>query len=130
MRYFGSTIKDPNGVAALAKWVAEAAMRDLLAGVEPRDPAVKVTIRDLANRFLTEKLEAVECGELADSSFRASQARVRIRGRNFWSQSRGSCPDATRLCRLAAAANRPICPEHRRGFRSDDQNCVPVGIRF
>jgi len=44
---------DPNGQAALDKWLAQ--KDDLLAGRTPRPASDGLTVRDLANRFLTTK---------------------------------------------------------------------------
>jgi integrase len=68
LRYFGKVADDPKGKAALEKWLAE--RDDLLAGREPRNemPA-GITIRDLANAFLTHKQDLVNAEELCQRTF-------------------------------------------------------------
>jgi integrase len=64
LHYFGK-INDPQ--AALEKWLAE---KDaLLAGQEPRRKVEDITLRELANGFLTYKQELVVSGELSDRTF-------------------------------------------------------------
>ena len=58
--YFGPW-RDPK--AALEKWLAE--KDDLLAGRTPRPKTDGVTLRDLANRYLTSKKALADNGELA-----------------------------------------------------------------
>ena len=66
--YFGSTINDPNGEAALSRWLEQ--KDDLIAGRAPRVQGDGLTIRDLCNRFLTEKQDLVNTGELSPRTFR------------------------------------------------------------
>jgi integrase len=66
--YFGKAVDDPNGKAALNKWLDE--KDDLLAGRIPRKtPAEGVTVKDLVNHFLTLKQSMVEAGELMPRTF-------------------------------------------------------------
>ena len=66
--YFGKVADDPEGEAALEKWLAE---RDyLLAGRTPPTNAEGLTVRYLVNRFLTAKKHKLERGELTDRTFR------------------------------------------------------------
>jgi len=70
IHYFGSTVADPNGVAALDRWLA---VKDaLLSGRLPRTPADGdgVRIKDVVNAFLTAKQTAVDAGELSERAFR------------------------------------------------------------
>ena len=60
LHYFGPW-RDPK--AALEKWLAE--KDDLLAGRTPRPKTDGVTLRDLANRYLTSKKALADNGELA-----------------------------------------------------------------
>lgn len=60
--YFGADAK-----AALARWVTEGP--SLLAGRARPGQADRLTCRDLVNRFLTAKLEAMNAGELSRASF-------------------------------------------------------------
>ncbi len=60
-RYFGSTITDPNGLAALEAFLAQ--KDDLFAGREPRN-GQGVTCRELCNAFLTAKQRLVDSGDI------------------------------------------------------------------
>jgi len=76
-RYFGHVADDPDGAAALEKWLAQ--KDDLLAGREPRPAVEGLTVSAVCNHFLTHKLALVESGELAQRTFdryRSSCARV------------------------------------------------------
>ena len=66
--YFGKVADDPQGKVALNKWLDE---KDaLLAGRTPRKtPAEGVTVKDLANHFLTLKQSMVDAGELMPRTF-------------------------------------------------------------
>jgi integrase len=66
--YFGKVADDPDGQAALEKWLAQ--KDDLLAGRRPRTSNGSLTVRDLCNRFLTAKLAALESGELSPRTFK------------------------------------------------------------
>ncbi len=67
LRYFGKVRDDPKGRAALEKWLEQ---KDaLLAGKVPRPKAVGLTIRDLANRFLSAKRDLVNSSEIGPRTF-------------------------------------------------------------
>ncbi len=61
--YFGKITDDPKGDIALNKWLAD--KDSLLAGPTPRLQQDGLTLRDLANRFLTAKQHLVDEGALA-----------------------------------------------------------------
>lgn len=65
-RHFFGTWDDPD--AALQKWLDE--KDDLLAGRTPRTKANELTVKELADRFLTAKLHRVRSGELSRYSYR------------------------------------------------------------
>jgi integrase len=65
--YFGKVESDPQGRAALELWLAQ--RDDLLAGRTPRLAGDGLTIRDLINRFLTVKKQAVESKEITQRHF-------------------------------------------------------------
>ena len=65
--YFGKVAADPDGQAALVKWLDQ--RDDLLAGRTPRVAGVGLTVRDLANRFLMRQKSKVDSGELAVGTF-------------------------------------------------------------
>ncbi len=77
MHYFGKASTDPDGEAALERWLAE---KDaLLAGLPPRANAKGTSIRELANGFLSHKKALLEAGELTERTFaeyHASCARL------------------------------------------------------
>lgn len=60
--YFGSVADDPNGKAALEKWLDR--RDDLLAGRVPKADRDGLRLADLCNHWLTYKAELVESGEL------------------------------------------------------------------
>src|SRR5689334_15147402 len=63
LHYFGSWRDDPEGEAALKKYVDQ---KDALhAGRKPRTQGEGLTVRDLVNRFLTNKRHLLDTGELA-----------------------------------------------------------------
>ncbi len=68
LRYFGRVADDPQGKAALEKWLAQ---KDaLLAGREPKANGDEgTTIRALVNGFLTHKQDLLTAGELTQRSF-------------------------------------------------------------
>jgi integrase len=70
--YFGKLADDPDGQAALAEWLR--VKDDLLAGREPRPAGGALTVKDLANHWLTFKLELLESGELARRTFEGYRA--------------------------------------------------------
>jgi integrase len=65
--YFGKVADDPQGKAALEKWLD--AKDDLLAGRRPRATGDGLTVRDLCNRFLTNRQHKMQAGELSPVSF-------------------------------------------------------------
>jgi integrase len=67
--YFGKVATDPDGMAALERWLAE--KEYLTTGREP-PPKVNgaLTVRELANRFLAEKEKLRDNGELSPRSWR------------------------------------------------------------
>lgn len=66
--YFGKIADDPKGEAALELWLDQ--KDDLQAGRLPRTAKVGLTVRDLANRFLTVKRHQVDTRELSERSFK------------------------------------------------------------
>ena len=69
IHYFGKISEDPDGQAALAKWLDT--KDDLLAGRKPRSKADdgKLTIAELCDRFLTSKVNRLQAGELSPATF-------------------------------------------------------------
>ena len=65
--YFGKVADDPKGKAALDKWLEQ--KDDLLAGRTPRVAGDGLTIRDLCNRFLSNRQAKMLAGELSPISF-------------------------------------------------------------
>jgi integrase len=65
--YFGKVADDPKGVAALSVWLDQ--KDDLLAGRTPRIVGDSLTVRDLCNRFLTVKKNAVYTREITQRHF-------------------------------------------------------------
>jgi integrase len=65
--YFGKTANDPQGEAAMLKWLDE--KDSLLAGRMPRPKVNGVTVRDLANRYLSAKKGLLESEELTPATF-------------------------------------------------------------
>lgn len=61
--YFGKVSDDPQGKAALEKWLTQ--RDDLLAGREPRPDHTGLRLGDLCDHWLTYKAELVQSGELA-----------------------------------------------------------------
>ena len=66
-QYFGKVADDPDGRAALDLWREQ--KDDLLAGRTPRPKSDTLTIRELANRYLTFKTQIRDSGELAKRTF-------------------------------------------------------------
>jgi integrase len=81
--YFGRIDRDPDGTAALAKWLEQ--KDDLLAGRAPRPKGDGLTVKDLTNRFLTDKLALVDNGELSrmawEDYYRTCERLVSVFGR-------------------------------------------------
>ena len=75
--YFGAWTDDPDGgaMAALAKYQEQAV--DLHAGRVPRAKSDGLTLRELANKFLTSKRHQVGAGELSPVSFKDYHATCR-----------------------------------------------------
>ena len=67
LHYFGKTAGDEKGQAALERWLEQ--KDDLLAGREPRVKVNGVTIRDLANRYLSAKRDHLAAGEIGGRTF-------------------------------------------------------------
>jgi integrase len=67
LHYFGKVANDPNGKAALEKWLDQ--RDDLLAGRTPRLAQEGLTITDLCNRFLTNRRQKMDCGEISAITF-------------------------------------------------------------
>jgi integrase len=67
LHYFGRIDKDPDGKAALQKWLKE--KDDLLAGRTPRSTPDGLTVRDLVNHFLTAKLQQRDAGDITARSY-------------------------------------------------------------
>ena len=66
--YFGKVADDPHGHVALERWLE--VKDDLLAGRTPRENQDGLTVRDLANRFLTVKQQLVDSGDLSRHTWR------------------------------------------------------------
>ena len=67
LEYFGSVTGDPEGKAALEKWLDQ---KDaLLAGRRPRVSREGFTVREICNRFLTNRQDKMRAGELSAVSF-------------------------------------------------------------
>ena len=67
IHYFGKIADDPDGKAALERWLRE---KDyLLNGLTPPDDPSGLTVRELANRFLTAKTALIRSGELTRPTF-------------------------------------------------------------
>jgi hypothetical protein len=65
--YFGKVIDDPNGQAAIEKWLDQ--KDDLLAGRTPRVKSEGVTVNELCDRFMVSRRDKLDSGELAAVSF-------------------------------------------------------------
>ena len=65
--YFGKVADDPQGQAALAKWLEQ--KDELLAGRMPRPKTEGLTVRDLCNRFLSSKKDLLDNDELNPRTF-------------------------------------------------------------
>lgn len=66
--YFGKVADDPQGQAALEKWLNE--KDDLLAGKKPRESDGCLTIKDAVNLFLNAKRVQAESGEITERTRR------------------------------------------------------------
>jgi integrase len=67
LRYFGKVADDPKGQAALDKWLEQ--RDDLLAGRVPRVKVEGLTVRDLANKFLSSKKDLLNANEITPRTF-------------------------------------------------------------
>ena len=67
LHYFGKVATDPQGAAALQKWLNE--KDDLLAGRKPRANREGLTIKALLNHFLTAKQARVDSGEILSQTW-------------------------------------------------------------
>lgn len=65
--FFGKTADDPDGEAALNAWLDQ--KDELLAGRTPRAKTDGFSVRDLANRFLTAKQQALDAGEMTQRTW-------------------------------------------------------------
>jgi len=66
--YFGKVADDPDGQAALARWLEE--KDDLLAGRTPRPKADGFTVRELCDRFMASRQLKMQADELTAASFK------------------------------------------------------------
>jgi len=67
--YFGSVQNDLQGQAALERWLDQ--KDDLLAGRKPREKGDGLTVRELANAFLTSKRLQADSGEIQPRTWEA-----------------------------------------------------------
>jgi len=67
LHYFGSWRDDPNGEAALQRWLDQ--KDDLLGGRPPRARASAVTVRDVCNEFLNFKRHQCEARDIVEWTF-------------------------------------------------------------
>ncbi|MFZ1933429.1 MAG: hypothetical protein WBL72_05630 [Thermoguttaceae bacterium] len=81
LHYFGKTVGDEKGRAALERWLDQ--KDDLLAGRTPRVKGGGLTVRDLCNNFLRAKKPRLETGELAARSFADLHATCKRLGDAF-----------------------------------------------
>jgi integrase len=65
--YFGKVADDPRGEAALKLWLDQ--KDELLAGRTPRGDREGLTVRELANHFLTAKEQQRDAGDIRPSTF-------------------------------------------------------------
>ena len=66
--YLSKVADDPDGTAALEKWLAEKDYH--LNGLTPPEDPSGLTVRELVNRFLSAKLQLIRTGELSERTFR------------------------------------------------------------
>ena len=81
LHYFGKIANDPNGRAALDRWLEQ--RDDLLAGRVPMPKTESLTIRDLCNRFLTAKRGLLDAGEISPRTFAELHATCKRIGDTF-----------------------------------------------
>ncbi|MBN2291807.1 MAG: site-specific integrase [Pirellulales bacterium] len=82
--YFGKVADDPEGKAALEKWLDE--KDDLLAGRTPRKKREGLTVADLVNHYLTTKERMRDNGEIAKRTYEdyytVCERIIRVFGKN------------------------------------------------
>lgn len=76
LHYFGKVEADPQGQAALLRWLE--VKDDLLAGREPRPNQEGFTLIDLCNAFILHKKQAMERGEIGERTFREYDQACRM----------------------------------------------------
>lgn len=75
MAYFGRIADDLDGQAAVEKWLTQ---KDyLLNGLTPPEDPSGLTVKELANRFVTAKVRLIRTGELSERTFHQSTERAR-----------------------------------------------------
>ena len=79
--YFGKVADDPDGQAALERWLDQ--KDDLLAGRTPQPKSDSLTVADLCNHFLTHKKGLVESNELAQRTFQRYYANCALLVKQF-----------------------------------------------
>jgi len=135
--YFGKVADDPQGKAALDKWLEQ--KDDLLAGHTPRVAGNGLTIRDLCNRFLTNRQNKMEAGELSTVSFQDYYATCTRIVKAFGATRLVADLDAGDFERLRAGLAKKWSPvtlgnevqRVRVVFRYAEQNqLVPTPIRY
>jgi integrase len=107
-RYFGKIADDPNGVAALERWLKD--KDELLAGREPNANPDALTVTELVNRFLTHKAHLRDNGELNPRTFAGYHATC---GRIVKTFGKGRAvvdlrPDDFRTLRIKLAETRGV----------------------
>ena len=137
IHYFGRVADDPKGEAALDKWLNQ---RDaLLAGRTPRVTDDGLTIRDMCNRFLSNRQDKMNAGELSPVSFSDYHAACARIVKAFGATRLVSDLDAgdfEQFRRVLARGWSPVtlANEIRRirvVFRYAEQNqLVPMPIRY
>ena len=81
LHYFGKIADDPEGKAALDLWLDQ--KDDLLAGRTPRVHREGLTLRDLANHFMTAKKQLLETREITPRTFSELHATCERLGATF-----------------------------------------------
>jgi integrase len=137
LHYFGKVADDPEGKAALTKWLDQ--KDDLLAGRTPRVASDGLTVRDLCNRFLTNRKGKMESGELSPISFADYHATCARIVKAFGGTRLVMDLDATdfeQFRRSMAKGWSPVTLANeiqrvRVVFRYAEQNqLIPVAIRY
>ena len=109
IKYFGKIADDPEGKAALELWLDQ--KDDLLAGRTPRIHREGLTLRDLANRFMTAKKHLLETSEITPRTFSELHATCKRLGDSFGMErfvDDLAADDFERLRRSIAKAWGPI----------------------